>query len=543
MFERRRAVSRKIAADARMGVSSGYVTAVHGLLPNVYGGERPVRCVLQTFDAQLGDFTPLLTVNIQKLIQLEHVEEAQVRHELQRAVVQPGTPPAPLVALALPTSPDRPYTDLVRPTHVMALAATVDGSNHIQRLYGNQVFFVPHMNPLWALANECEATLRDNDDNRDVMALVVPHFGVIVNGRTPEQVYKRLQHMEQEATQYVERWGKLDNSTPNGASFDRLSIARTRFRLSKEADQPLVATTSAPPTATSAEEMPAALGVWPQDAPLTQQTAYTHLEEAPAGSRVIYAPGQGLMALGEQPETARRALDIAHQALRIITVANAFSRYTPLPAATPEPDDDQPPRPYQGEVVLVTGATSAVGRLCVEVFLERGAAVVGVDDDPAVVNLAAGAAYLGLAEDTTQSSAVERVLDACVRRFGGLDVAVVNRADVGNNAADETDSTLMLKAVYPLMRLSPRGGRMMMNGSPHETAVGSGLTALTRLTAMAWDTKRIRVNRLQPQTLLQTEAPPKEAVHVDSRHLAEMIADLCGEHFRGVAALRLGRVD
>ena len=38
---------------------------------------------------------------------------------------------------------------------------------------------------------------------------------------------------------------------------------------------------------------------------------------------------------------------------------------------------------FAGEVALVTGAASGIGRACVDAFLERGAAVVGLDIDRA----------------------------------------------------------------------------------------------------------------------------------------------------------------
>ena len=43
---------------------------------------------------------------------------------------------------------------------------------------------------------------------------------------------------------------------------------------------------------------------------------------------------------------------------------------------------------FAGEIALVTGAASGIGRACVEALLKRGAAVVGLDIDPDVATFA-----------------------------------------------------------------------------------------------------------------------------------------------------------
>jgi len=42
---------------------------------------------------------------------------------------------------------------------------------------------------------------------------------------------------------------------------------------------------------------------------------------------------------------------------------------------------------FAGEVALVTGAASGIGKACVEAFLTRGAAVVGLDINPRIVGM------------------------------------------------------------------------------------------------------------------------------------------------------------
>src|SRR5205814_2444284 len=84
-----------------------------------------------------------------------------------------------------------------------------------------------------------------------------------------------------------------------------------------------------------------------------------------------------------------------------------------------------PPR-FTGEVVLVTGAASGIGKACVESFLKRGAAVVALDRNPAIETLWNRPDVQGIVCDLTDARAIDAALDAAVKRFGGIDMLVLN---------------------------------------------------------------------------------------------------------------------
>src|SRR5690606_37669666 len=81
---------------------------------------------------------------------------------------------------------------------------------------------------------------------------------------------------------------------------------------------------------------------------------------------------------------------------------------------------DKPPM-FSGEVALVTGAASGIGKACVDAFMARGAAVVGLDIADNIAMLHDHPAFLGLHCDLTDTDALEAAFEHAVRQFGGLD--------------------------------------------------------------------------------------------------------------------------
>ena len=128
------------------------------------------------------------------------------------------------------------------------------------------------------------------------------------------------------------------------------------------------------------------------------------------------------------------------------------------------------PPVFTGEVALVTGAASGIGKACVEALLARGAAVVGLDVDPAIGDLHRRDDFLGLRCDVTDEAAVKDALEAGVRAFGGLDMLVLNAgvfpggARIADIGIDQWRSVMqvnldanlvLLRECHPLLKLAP----------------------------------------------------------------------------------------
>jgi len=181
---------------------------------------------------------------------------------------------------------------------------------------------------------------------------------------------------------------------------------------------------------------------------------------------------------------------------------------------------------FTGKTVIVTGATSGIGRAAADAFAREGASVVVVGRKVTMVSEVvraietAGGRALPCAADITGHDAPTRIVAAAVDTFGGLDV-LVNAAGMIATATldattDETWDTMMdvnLRAPFRLMRaaaprLIERKGSIVnvssVNGLRSFPGVlaynvsKSGVDQLTRCAALELAPVGVRVNAVNP---------------------------------------------
>jgi NAD(P)-dependent dehydrogenase (short-subunit alcohol dehydrogenase family) len=178
------------------------------------------------------------------------------------------------------------------------------------------------------------------------------------------------------------------------------------------------------------------------------------------------------------------------------------------------------------KVVVVTGASSGIGRATAMAFAQQGASVVVVARDEGALQSVAGglppgsAPALVVAHDVTSAGAGDAIVNAALARYGRLDVLVNAAGIIAMGAVEQTDDGLWnrvmelnVNAPFRLMRaaipgLKERKGAIVNVSSVNGRRVFPGLAAynvskgaldhLTRCAAIELAASGVRVNAVNP---------------------------------------------
>jgi rhamnose utilization protein RhaD (predicted bifunctional aldolase and dehydrogenase)/NAD(P)-dependent dehydrogenase (short-subunit alcohol dehydrogenase family) len=617
--------SRLLGRDHDLVLHGGGNTSVKVRERDIFGDEQVILYVkgsgwdLQTIEA--AGFAPVRLERALKLASLDHLADAQMVHELRAAMTDPSAP-TPSVETILHAVLPYTFVDHTHADALLAITNTADGEARVREIYGDLVLTIPYIMPGFDLARVV-ARRFPREAGPETVGMVLLKHGVFSFGESARESYERMIDLVSRAEAYLQAHGAWDIPRPlrsRSCHVPRTEIASLRRGVSGLAGRPMILSSH-----TDARSMAfvqrADLPEISQQGPATPdhvirtkripqlgrdvdafRTEYERYFAAHAARtsqplkmldpapRVILDPELGLVTVGATASDAAIALDVYRHTIDVVLRATALGGYQALPPADVFAveywDLEQAklrrggsPRMFAGEVVLVTGAASGIGRACVDAFLARGAAVVGLDIDARVGELLPGRPdFLGVACDVTQAGAVDEALDAAVTSFGGLDMLVLNAGVFGASQRIASlsmaewrrvmdvnlDANLALMSIaHGLLRCAPRSGRVVVIGSKNVPAPGPGaaaysaskaaLTQLARVAALEWGADGIRVNVLHPNAVFDTGIWTDEVlrsraasyglsveeyrrnnvlrVEVTSRDVAELAAELCGPLF------------
>jgi rhamnose utilization protein RhaD (predicted bifunctional aldolase and dehydrogenase)/NAD(P)-dependent dehydrogenase (short-subunit alcohol dehydrogenase family) len=616
--------SRLLGRDKSLVLHGGGNTSVKLRVPNVLGEMEDILYVkgsgwdLETIEA--AGFSPVRMHRLLGLARLDALSDIAMANELKSNMTN-ASAPAPSVEAILHAILPAKFVDHTHADAFIAVSNTPDGQARVEEIYGDSVVVVPYVMPGFQLARLCaEVFPRQAGPHTVGMALL--NHGLFSWGETARESYAGMIELVTRAERYLatrHAWRITFPEETPPAPPARAELASVRRALSETAGVPMIVAThrDAQALAFARREDVAQLAlqgpatpdhvIRTKRVPLIDRdigayraeyeryfaehaqgaaTPLTMLDPAP---RILLDSELGMLAAGRTAKDAAIAEEIYRHTIDIILRAAALGGYQALPARdifdVEYWDLEQAklrragkPPVFAGEVALVTGAASGIGKACVEALLARGAAVVALDINPAVEERFPRPDALGLRCDVTDAADVDRALDAAASVYGGLDMLVLNAGifpasrTIEALAQAEWDRVLrvnldanlaLLREAHPLLKLAPRGGRVAVIGSKNVPAPGPGaaaysaskaaLTQLARVAALEWGADGIRVNVLHPNAVFDTGIWTEEVLRtraasygltleqykttnvlhaeVTSRDVAELAAELCGPLF------------
>jgi len=615
--------SRLLGHDKSLVLHGGGNTSVKIRERNLFGEEETILYVkgsgwdLETIEPQ--GFSPVRLAHVLRLAELPSLSDPEMVNQLVTHMLK-ASAPAPSIETILHGLMPQKFVDHTHADAVLSVSNTRDGEKRIREVYGKRCVVIPYLMPGFDLARYCAREFK-RLGTPDTVGMVLLNHGIFSFGDTAREAYERMIELVTLAEKYLESkraWSVAPKPSPLPKP-QALAQAGLRRRLSETAGAPMILRTITnertlgfarhPDLARISQQGPATpdhvirtkrtpmLGT---DVPRYTETyrAYfdghaskakepkTILDPAP---RVILDPAFGLAAAGRTAKDAAIVAEIYDHTMDVILRAEALGGFDALPSKdifdVEYWDLEQAklkkggkPAPFAGEIALVTGAASGIGKAAVAAFLARGAAVVGLDLDAKIESLHSRSDFLGLRCDVADETQVRSALEEAELAFGGLDMLVLNAGvfPASRRIADlPTDewrkamtvnldaNLLLMRACHPFLKLAPRGGRVVVIGSKNVPAPGPGASAysvskaalnqLARVAALEWGADRIRVNTVHPNAVFDTglwtegvlaERARQYAMTVEqyktnnvlktevgSRDVAELAAEMCGPLF------------
>jgi rhamnose utilization protein RhaD (predicted bifunctional aldolase and dehydrogenase)/NAD(P)-dependent dehydrogenase (short-subunit alcohol dehydrogenase family) len=617
--------SQLLGRDPSLVLHGGGNTSVKIKERNLLGEEEEILYVkgsgwdLETIREE--GFAPVRMAHLLKLARAESLSDPQMVNELATQVTRAGAP-APSVETILHAVIPHKFVDHTHADAVLAITNTPDGATRIREIYGEEVVIVPYVMPGFDLAKVC-ARKFEQEAKPSTIGMVLMHHGIFSFGATAKESYDRMIGLVDRAEKYLKARHAWDLAIPKAEPLARpvrLEIATLRHGASLAAGGPVVLSTHSdarslafaraaevsrvsqqgpatpdhilrtkrlPMIGRDVEAYAAAYREYFSRHAAGAKEAKTMLDPAP---RVILDEELGMCCIARSAKEARIAHDLYSHTLDVIARAEALGGYRALSEKELFEFEywdleqaklrraGKPPR-FGGEIALITGAASGIGKACAEALLKRGAAVIGLDIDRNVATWAgARPDYLGLPCDVTCEGAIAEALEAGARAYGGLDMLILNAGlfpagtPIEKLGFDEwrtvtsvnLDANLtLMRECFPLLKLAPMGGRVVVIGSKNVAAPGPGaaaysaskaaLTQLARVAALEWGSAAIRVNTLHPNAVFDTGLWTEEVLkaradsyglsveaykrnnvlrtEVRSVDVGELAAELCGPLF------------
>jgi len=565
-------------------------------------------------------FTPLSLDKTKKLATLEKLTDLEMVSELATSVIRSGSP-APSVESILHAILPFKYVDHTHADAIVSITNTPSGEKTIKKIYGHKVLIVPYIMPGFDLARYLYKIIH-SDNIADYESIILLNHGVFTFANSAQESYSKMISCISKAESFLKKlncWNISYKYKEEPLKAEHLvTIAEMRKKISAVTGTPFllkcIRTKKTMQFANDKKlELKSQSGPATPDhiirtkmTPLIGQNIekfsenykkyfnnhskkYQSLEILDSAPRVILDPVLGMLCAGRNIHDVQIIQDIYDHTIDIIERASLLESYQSI-----SPQDlfameywsleqaklkkQTSKGEFTGEIALVTGAASGIGKAISENFLKNGSVVIGIDMNPHVETLFKSANFKGYQCDLTDEKKVKTIIQRAILDFGGIDMLILNAGifpesksikemnmDYWENVfrINLNANITLLRNCYPFLKLAPSGGRVVVIGSKNVPAPGPGasaysaskaaLTQVARIVAMEWGKDQIRINTVHPNQVFDTGIWNEETIKsraaqynmsiqeyqsnnilkttITSQNVAELVRTICSSAF------------
>lgn len=576
--------TRLLGGEPRLVLHGGGNTSVKTTVTDLVGDSFEVLCVKGSgWDMGIIEPAGLPAVKMASLLKarkLDRLSDEDMVTLLRANLIDPGAPNPSVEALLHAFLPHK-FVDHTHSTAILAIADQAESEAMGKALFGGKLGYVPYIMPGFALA-KLAADVYEADPS--VEGLFLDKHGIFTFGETARQAYDRMIHYVTMAEDHVKAHGRNPFTAVNlparmASARDIAPLLRGAVAVPKGEGRfdRMVSTFRTSPAilefvnAAEVEDM-ASRGVSTPDLSIRIKTGPMVLPAPDAASldgyravieervkafadaytdyfrsndardevkrimldpmpRLTLVPGLGMFGHGRTLKDAAIAADVGEMWIEAARDAESVGRFQPV--SKPDLFDLEywsleqaklagaKPKPFTGQVALVTGGAGAIGAATAKAFVAEGAHAVVLDLDgekAAAVAKSIGNQSIGLACDVTDPASVRAAFDRAVDHFGGVDIVVSNAGAAWEGAIATLDDALLRKSfelnffahqsvaqnAVRIMKAQKTGGVLLFNVSKQAVNPGAKFGAyglpkaatlfLSRQYALEHGADHIRVN-------------------------------------------------